>query len=441
MSNALTNYVAPAGISAIPDAEELREAWKLAQELVKTGFLPRGIDTPAKAVAVYLKGRELGLPFMQAMGSIHIVEGRPGVSAELMRALCQQRIRGFNLKVLEHTDKVCRMEFRRDGYEPFVYEYTMADATRAGLDVKNTYKANPKPMLSARCTSQGLRIYCADALMGVASLDELEDAKPEAVAPEAVKASIDRALGGAAPAPAPAAEQSGAVVVEGAADGATTDSSAPTPPAVDVAAPSAEPDYDAETANILESIYGAGTFTKRGGPAKLSAARKELVTWATRRGLAPAVVDEKAIYGFAVAYKAFKAGEVGTDAPAAGTDPAPAREVTGEADAGASETVPGATPEAEAEPVTKFDPAVFLARCNEGNKVFGGKRTFAMQHDGAWWFVDKTILGVLGCSEALPINDDAEVHPLLESALRMVVAASAEHQRNHKPAARGPAPL
>lgn len=81
-TTSLTTYVAPAGISAIPDAEELREAWKLADAMVKTGFLPSSINTPAKAVAIYLKGRELGLPFMQSMGCIHIVDGRPGVSAD-----------------------------------------------------------------------------------------------------------------------------------------------------------------------------------------------------------------------------------------------------------------------------------------------------------------------------------------------------------------------
>lgn len=40
--------------------------WKMLKEqatmAVKSGFLPRAVDTPEKAIVIALKGRELGIP-------------------------------------------------------------------------------------------------------------------------------------------------------------------------------------------------------------------------------------------------------------------------------------------------------------------------------------------------------------------------------------------
>ena len=63
------------------------EAVKLAQILVASRLLPRAISTPEAAVTVIMAGRELGLTAMQSLRSIHIIEGKPTMSADLMVAL------------------------------------------------------------------------------------------------------------------------------------------------------------------------------------------------------------------------------------------------------------------------------------------------------------------------------------------------------------------
>lgn len=188
--------VRPAGeMSSLPPAAELESAWKLAQALVTTRFLPSAIDTPAKAVAIWLKGRELGLPFMLSMSSIHIIEGKPTASAELMRSLAFQRVRGFGMKVVQADDKACEIEFRREGSEPFTYRYAIEDAMRAGDASKNTYRKHPGPMLVARCTAQGLRLYCPDATMGVYAPEEFDEpaspSKPEPAPIREVPAEVE----------------------------------------------------------------------------------------------------------------------------------------------------------------------------------------------------------------------------------------------------------
>lgn len=162
-------------LSCLPSGEELNQAWKLSKELVATGFLPKAINTPAKAVAVYLKGRELGLPFMQSMGSIHVIEGKPSVSAELMAALCFSRVKGFGMKIIQADNQACVIEYRRAGSEPFRYSYSMDDAKRAGLTGKGPWQSHPAPMLAARNKGQALRLYCPDATMGVYAVEELTD--------------------------------------------------------------------------------------------------------------------------------------------------------------------------------------------------------------------------------------------------------------------------
>lgn len=427
----------PMSVSSLPSPDELREAWKLGTELVKTGFLPRGIDTAAKAVAVYLKGRELGLPFMMSMGNIHIVEGKPACSAELMRSLCYQRVKGFTMKTLEFTDQKCKIEFARDGSVPFVHEYTIADAQKASLSAKNNWMQHPKPMLFARCSGQGIRFYCPDGVMGMYALEELEvdpadkplvinEYKPKDAGAATAKAAVDAALAGPT--------TSAAVVVEDAK-----------PEPENPAAPAGEPDYEQEAKRILSAVTKARYDTK-GGPARWENAKHELITWATRKGLAPAEIDAKAVYGFALAYQQFKAetaGEGATEAAPVVTDPAPATEVTGEGvevggPAGARQPEPVTTPA-----VPLVTAAHLIDRLTRAGKAFGvdalgrNKRPFVQPHNGAVWLVDKEILDACGWNESMNLSDAANEQFFSIIAITLT-GILAKHERDNKPAPRGP---
>ncbi|MBV9282954.1 MAG: hypothetical protein JOZ41_23015, partial [Chloroflexi bacterium] len=67
-------------------AAELRsvvdpEAWTVLREqadvLVRSGFLPHGVNTPEKAISIVMKGRELGIPPMYALSNIAVINGKP----------------------------------------------------------------------------------------------------------------------------------------------------------------------------------------------------------------------------------------------------------------------------------------------------------------------------------------------------------------------------
>ena len=159
------------GVALAPtEWEALREQ---AQTLVKSGFLPKAIDTAEKAIAIALTGRELGLPMMQALRSVNVIEGKPTMSADLMAALVHKRIPGALLRVAETTNECCVVHAARPGQEPTIYEFTLADAKAAELLGKGNWKKYPRAMLRARCLAEAVRGTFPDACLGAYDPDEL----------------------------------------------------------------------------------------------------------------------------------------------------------------------------------------------------------------------------------------------------------------------------
>ena len=144
-----------------------------ATTLVKSGFLPKAVDTPEKALAIAMKGRELGLPMMQSITSIHVIDCKPTISAELMAALVHQRVPGSVLRCIETSDKICTYEAARPSDKILKMSFTWDEAVRAGVTNKDNWKKYPAAMLRARCCSAICRIVFPDAIMGCYTPDEL----------------------------------------------------------------------------------------------------------------------------------------------------------------------------------------------------------------------------------------------------------------------------
>jgi hypothetical protein len=145
-----------------------------ARTLVQSGFLPKAINTPEKAVAVMMTGRELGLGPMQALRSITIIEGKPALSAELIAGLVYRRVPGAVLRVVESEASHCIVEAARPGgAKPTRICWTMEDAKAAGLTMKDNWKKYPRAMLRCRAITEAARAVFPDATMGVYDPDEL----------------------------------------------------------------------------------------------------------------------------------------------------------------------------------------------------------------------------------------------------------------------------
>ena len=66
----------------------MRPVIALAERIAMTDFVPKGLrGNVAATTAAMLYGREVGLPPMTALTQTHVIEGKPAMSAEAMRAL------------------------------------------------------------------------------------------------------------------------------------------------------------------------------------------------------------------------------------------------------------------------------------------------------------------------------------------------------------------
>jgi hypothetical protein len=170
-----------------------------AGQIANTEFVPnalRGRDNGAKVAAAILTGRELGLPPMTSLASIHVINGKPGISAEMMRALVLQA--GHQIVISESSSVRVVMKGRRDGDEEWTtVEWSEQDSRRAGILSGNHVKY-PRQMFAARATTELCRLIFADVIHGLRSIEELEDMGEQ---------SADLALAPEEPAKAPVARR------------------------------------------------------------------------------------------------------------------------------------------------------------------------------------------------------------------------------------------
>lgn len=154
----------------------IEEAMRLAKLLVSSRLLPRSVTTPEAAFAIIATGRELGMTAMQSLRSIHVVEGKPTLSADLIAALVKSRSDVCKYFMLvESTVTAATYETLRNGDpQPTRLSFTMDDAARAGLTGKDNWRKYPAAMLRARCITALARAVYPDLALGIYDEDELE---------------------------------------------------------------------------------------------------------------------------------------------------------------------------------------------------------------------------------------------------------------------------
>jgi hypothetical protein len=146
---------------------------KLGEVLAKSGFFQDSRQA-AQAVVKVLAGRELGFGPITSMMSVHIVQGRVTLSANLIAASIRKSGK-YNYKVVEHTDKRCHLDFYQGEVKLGKSVFTIEDAKKAELvKPKSNWIKWPKNMLFARSLSNGAKWFCPDVFTtGVYTPDEL----------------------------------------------------------------------------------------------------------------------------------------------------------------------------------------------------------------------------------------------------------------------------
>lgn len=157
----------------------LEQKMMFAEHLSKANLLP--VDYRGKAANVLLAieaGEALGIAPITAINMIHVIQGKPTISSQLMASLVRNAGHRLRVQILKDDagKRFARASlWRKDDPEfEFTAEWTWERATQAGLTSKDSWKNYSANMLKARAISEVCRDACPEVLAGISyTPDEL----------------------------------------------------------------------------------------------------------------------------------------------------------------------------------------------------------------------------------------------------------------------------
>jgi hypothetical protein len=160
--------------------DSLEDAFRFSEAVIKSGMAPKGYTSPMQVLVAIQRGAEVGLPPMQALDSIAVINGRPTIYGDALPALVHSSglmewIREDVTGDGDGRTAVCVVK-RRDSAEECRRSFSMRDAKRAGLVGKaGPWTQYPDRMLAMRARAWAFRDTFADALRGLHVREEVED--------------------------------------------------------------------------------------------------------------------------------------------------------------------------------------------------------------------------------------------------------------------------
>lgn len=192
---------------AVRDGVNVAELRQTAQLLAASGYFEAkgsAEQAVAQLATKILAGREMGFGPFASVNGIHIIQGKPTVSANLMAAAVKASGR-YDYRVRQMDDSAVSIEFfaivggKRESLG--VSTFTMDDAKKAGTQNLQKFARN---MLFARAMSNGVRWYCPDVFMagGVYTPEEMGAMVEDGEYVEFTRRTVDTSTGEITEAPA-----------------------------------------------------------------------------------------------------------------------------------------------------------------------------------------------------------------------------------------------
>lgn len=157
MTNAIARYEQP--------AMSLDDLQRTAKLLALSGYFDAKGNSEgaiAQLATKILAGQEMGYGPFASVHGIHVIQGRPTLSANLMAAAVKGHPK-YDYRVRRMDDAEVSIEFFEGTQSLGISTFTAKDAQKAGT--KNLDKF-PRNMLFARAMSNGVRWYCPDVFNG-----------------------------------------------------------------------------------------------------------------------------------------------------------------------------------------------------------------------------------------------------------------------------------
>ena len=186
-ANSAVNVILPQSID---------EIWRVARMAVLGNMAPESLvknkdpDAAASACAIaIMAGAELGLTPLMALRSYAVVNGRPSLWGDGIKAVVRQSGRCEYIRAGGDLTKGWCEAKRSDTGEEMRREFTWDQAKKAGLSGKaGPWQQHPDMMMERRATSRCLNDLFADVLGGIVSAEEAQDStvihdEPRVVSP------------------------------------------------------------------------------------------------------------------------------------------------------------------------------------------------------------------------------------------------------------------
>ena len=160
--------------------QSIEEALKMADIMSKASIVPKDYQgNPGNILVAIQWGAEIGLPPLQAMQNLAVINGRPALWGDAVIAL----VRGSGLLDAIQEDiaaDAATCTVKRKGEAPVTRTFSMEDAKKAGLSGKQgPWSQYPKRMLQMRARAWALRDVFPDVLRGVHVAEEAQDMPSE----------------------------------------------------------------------------------------------------------------------------------------------------------------------------------------------------------------------------------------------------------------------
>jgi 5'-3' exonuclease len=162
------------------EPKNLAQAFAIAKCIFNSRMF--AVASPEAAMMILLTGRSLGLDAATSMRGVHIIKGKPSLSAALIEGLVLASGKCEYFQIVESTTERATYRTKRIGApDSVIMSYTSDDSEREGLSKRTAsgeesmHTRRPKTMYRWRCAADLARAVYPDVIMGLYVPGELDE--------------------------------------------------------------------------------------------------------------------------------------------------------------------------------------------------------------------------------------------------------------------------
>lgn len=163
----------------------LEQMFKVADYLSKSPIVPATFQGQPGSVLIALNlASSLRLDPFMVMQNIYVVHGRPALSGQFMIALLNKSEKYARIEYVKTAAGMKVVGHRHDGGTDEGTEITRQMVDAEGWGKNSKWQTMPEQMLRYRAAAFFARAYCPEELMGMGTVEEVEDVAMRDVTPK-----------------------------------------------------------------------------------------------------------------------------------------------------------------------------------------------------------------------------------------------------------------